>query len=252
MRSLPLVLMALMLPSGLALACPPPMQAPPTPPAPEPPQEYGESSEAYRARLTLIADSRLALEVALRPVFPQRQNEGESEWNERLRLITRNNASPKSAGESAVDYTARVTALARQIRVSADAAMERAEAENRARERARQESVLEAADLAFIVRIVHVKHLQDGFHGPLQRVTLLPVATIKGRAPNRRFSVRHSFDTSCGPVGGTIMADGKLGDQFVIYAPGDTYDPDANQLILTEEAVFDPRVAAAFGAARNR
>jgi hypothetical protein len=93
-----------------------------------------------------------------------------------------------------------------------------------ARARFRQQTALRQAllwdfsSVILIARIERVKPVRLSFGHQGQSVRLKPTRWIKGEGKRLTFWLRYAGETDCGPYGGGDAIEGKIGEEFVVFA----------------------------------
>lgn len=113
----------------------------------------------------------------------------------------------------------------------------------------RQQRLWDQADSVFLARIVRVRPAQHYMLGEIQRVTLQPVRTVKGRVYHSRFTLTHTDATSCGPIPGFAAVNAALGDEFVVFVRGGRPHQETVQNTIAPSDLTDERIRAALDAA---
>lgn len=116
-----------------------------------------------------------------------------------------------------------------------------------ARMSALQADMWDKSDLVFVAQVEREWTKSIPYVENARQVDLMPLFSLKGQAGPWQFSVGITGMTSCGPTG-VSAAYGGVGDQYVVFARGDTPTSESVLLTLKPRELVEPRALAALKA----
>jgi hypothetical protein len=117
-----------------------------------------------------------------------------------------------------------------------------------ARFSALQADAWEKADLVFVAQIEQSRETPSKSPFGMLEVDLAPLIWLKGQAAPWQFRLADTGWMMCGPLPGLEVIRGQPGEEFVVFAVGDTPAQESILMTFKREALVEPRALAALNA----
>ncbi|MFM5907645.1 MAG: hypothetical protein ACKOPO_08680 [Novosphingobium sp.] len=140
----------------------------------------------------------------------------------------------QAAGESDVDYRARMAKLQADMAAAVRTGISQ-----------RQARLWDESPSIFIGEVVKTRRGHAPFYGPGQSAFIRPVKWIRGAPSGKRFWLDYKSYTSCGPVGGGDAVDGKPGERFVLFAGSGALKSETVIDTIGPQSALDQRIVDA-------